>query len=75
MKKREKEVKVTVNPKDVKLIQENTEALELCRQNIEFHKACLDIELEYEEAILEELQGRIDELQNELEHSKRVTEF
>ena len=75
MKKRKKEVKVTVNPKDVELIQENSEALELCRQNIEFHKACLDIELEYEEAILEDLQERIAAMQAEAANTKHVTEF
>ena len=69
---KERTVKVKVRPKRltraeckrIKRSQRAAAELALCRQAIEFHKAYLDIEMEYEQANYDELQARLAQLQN-----------
>ena len=68
---KERSVKVKVRPKRltraerkrIKRSQKAAAQLALCRQAIEFHKAYLAIEMEYEQANYDELKARLDELQ------------
>jgi len=70
MKKNNKSVEVTVKPRRLtraerryeKNMQKASEQLENYYQAAEFHKKYLEIELEIEEAKLQELQERIDAL-------------
>ena len=50
--------------KEAERAQKAAEQMELCRQAGGFHKAYLEIELEYETAIYEAIQARIAELQS-----------
>lgn len=67
---KERSVKVKVRPKRltraerkrIKRSQKADAQLALCRQAIEFHKAYLAIEMEYEQANYDELKARLDEL-------------
>ena len=69
---KERTVKVKVRPKRltraerkrIKRSQRAAAELALCRQAIEFHKAYLAIEMEYEQANYDELQARLAQLQN-----------
>ena len=69
---KERSVKVKVRPKRltraerkrIKRSQRAAAELALCRQAIEFHKAYLAIEMEYEQANYDELQARLAQLQN-----------
>lgn len=69
---KERSVKVKVRPKRltraerkrIKRSQKADAQLALCRQAIEFHKAYLAIEMEYEQANYDELQARLAQLQN-----------
>ena len=70
MKERSVEVKVRpkrltrAERKRIKRSQRAAAELALCRQAIEFHKAYLAIEMEYEQANYDELQARLAQLQN-----------
>ena len=67
---KERSVKAKVRPKRltraerkrIKRSQKADAQLALCRQAIEFHKAYLAIEMEYEQANYDELKARLDEL-------------
>ena len=71
MKSREKTVKVNTS---TNLSQMDNELLALCRQNGEFHKAYLDIEMAYEKGVYEDLQERIAALEEELKNCRIVSD-
>ncbi len=64
MKNSNETVKVSVRPEyAINTYGMGNKELELCKQNVAFHKAYLMLALEYEQAKYDELQARIAELQ------------
>lgn len=82
MKRNTETVEIQVKPKrlsraerrSAKLAEKVAAELELCRQNVEFHKAYLTVEYDVEEAYHDALQKRIADLQSGADVTEVVEE-
>ena len=78
MKRKEKTAEIKVKPKRLtraerkraKLAERARKELDLCRQNGEFHRACLQIDLDVEKANLEYVRAQMEALEYEVEPSE-----
>lgn len=78
MKRKEKTAEIKVKPKRLtraerkraKLAERTRKELDLCRQNGEFHRAYLQIDLDVEKANLEYVRAQMEALEYEVEPSE-----
>ena len=81
MKRKEKTAEIKVKPKRLtraerkraKLAERTRKELALCRQNGEFHRACLQIDLDVEKANLEYVKAQLEALEY-LEYEEETSE-